>query len=78
MRVWLSPLAARYVRDEANYLRQFSRSAAQHFVEQIKDVRKHLSMFAEAGFVEDGLPIPGIRRLIRGGYRFGYRVSRRS
>lgn len=75
MRVRLSPRAADYVRQETAYLAQHSKGAAISFVEMNKQVRQHLGQFAEAGFSEPGLPIEGMRRLIRNGYRFDYRLG---
>ncbi|MCP8885378.1 type II toxin-antitoxin system RelE/ParE family toxin [Devosia sp. XJ19-1] len=74
MRVRLSPGAASYVRQEAAYLRQYSRAAAAHFADQIKSVRQHLKLFTEAGFADAGLPMPGMRRLVRDGFRIDYRL----
>lgn len=74
MKVRLSRNAADYVRQEAAYLRQHSRAAAEHFLERVKSVRRDLAGFAEAGFSEEGLPVPGLRRLLRDGYFYDYRV----
>jgi plasmid stabilization system protein ParE len=76
MRVRLSPRAASYVRQEAAYLASHNRGAAIRFVEMIKQVREHLAQFSEAGFSETSLPIKGMRRLIRDGYRFDYRIEK--
>lgn len=67
MKVKLSRNAADYVRQEATYLSQHSRAAAEHFLERVKSVRRDLAGFAEAGFSDDGLPVPGLRRLLRDG-----------
>ncbi|NMA97000.1 MAG: type II toxin-antitoxin system RelE/ParE family toxin [Phyllobacteriaceae bacterium] len=74
MLVRLSPRAASYVRQEAAYLAQHNKGAAIRFVAMIRQVREHLGQFAEAGFADDSLPIKGMRRLIRDGYRFDYRI----
>jgi plasmid stabilization system protein ParE len=74
MKVRLSRNAADYVRKEATYLRQHSQAAAERFVERVKSVRRDLTQYALAGFSEDSLPIPGMRRLLRDGYRYDYRV----
>lgn len=75
MKVRLSRNAADYVRQEAAYLRQHSRGAAEHFLERVKSVRRDLSSFAEAGFSDEGLPVPGLRRFIRDGYFYDYRLG---
>lgn len=75
MKVRLSRSAADYVRQEATYLRQHSRAAAERFLQKVKSVRRDLAIFAEAGFSEDEHPVPGMRRFIRDGYRFDYRVT---
>lgn len=72
MRVRLSALARAYVKQEATYLRKHNRGAAENFLDRIKTARKDLSRFAEAGFEGEELPIPGMRRLLRGGYRVDY------
>lgn len=75
MKVRLSRNAADYVRQEATYLRQHSRAAAEHFLERVKSVRRDLAGFAEAGFSDEGLPVPGLRRFIRDGYFYDYRLG---
>ena len=74
MKVKLARSAAEYVRHEASYLRQHSRAAAEHFLERVKSVRRDLAGFAEAGFSDEGLPVPGLRRLVRDGYFYDYRI----
>lgn len=70
MKVKLARNAAEYVRHEAAY----SRAAAEHFLERVKSVRRDLAGFAKAGFSDEGLPIPGLRRLVRDGYFYDYRI----
>ena len=69
MKVRLSQNAADYVRQEAAYLRRHSRAAAERFLDRIRSVRRDLADFAEAGFSDDGLPVPNLRRFIRDGCR---------
>ncbi len=71
MRIVLSRSAADYIRKEAAYLRGHSRAAGEAFVARVKAVRRDLTAFAEAGQL---LPVPSVRRLIREGYRFDYRI----
>lgn len=47
------------------------------FLEQVRSVRRDLEQHSQAGFASDDLPIPGLRRLIRDGYRFDYRLTER-
>lgn len=75
MKVLLSRTAADYVLKEAAYLRQHSRAAAERFLDRVRSVRRDLSDFAEAGFSDDGLPVPNLRRFIRDGYRYDYRIG---
>lgn len=75
MKVRLSRNAANYVRKEAAYFRQFSKSRAEHFLERMKTVRRDLVAFVESGFEGDDLPIPGTCRFNRDGYRFDYRIK---
>lgn len=37
-------------------------------------MRRDLAGVAEAGFADDALPIPGLRRFIRDGYFYDYRI----
>ena len=76
MKVRLSQKAADYVRQEASYLRQHSRSAADRFLERVKSVRLDLEDFAQAGFSDRELPVPNLRRFIRDGYRYDYRIGK--
>ena len=76
MKVRLSQKAADYVRQEASYLRQHSRSAADRFLERVRSVRRDLEDFAQAGFSDRELPVPNLRRFIRDGYRYDYRIGK--
>ena len=75
MKVRLSALARTYVRHEAEYLRKHNRGAAENFLDRIKTARKDLGRFAESGFEGEELPIAGMRRLLRGGYRIDYMIA---
>ncbi|WP_116654986.1 type II toxin-antitoxin system RelE/ParE family toxin [Pelagibacterium sediminicola] len=74
MKVRLSTKASDYVRQEAAYLRQHSQGASQRFLMGVRAVKRDLARFPEAGFPDEALPIPGLRRLIRNGYRYDYRI----
>ncbi|MCR6670280.1 type II toxin-antitoxin system RelE/ParE family toxin [Devosia ginsengisoli] len=76
MKVRLSRNAADYVRQEAAYLRQHNRLAAERFLERVKSVRRDLASFAEAGFFDEALPVPGMRRFVRDGYFYDYRAGK--
>ncbi|KRA42242.1 type II toxin-antitoxin system RelE/ParE family toxin [Devosia sp. Root635] len=76
MKVRLSRNAADYVRQEAAYLRQHSRLAAERFLERVKSVRRDLTSFGEAGFSDEKAPVPGMRRIVRNGYFYDYRVEK--
>ena len=75
MRVRLSASARAYLKQEAAYLRDRNRIAANNFLDHMRAARKDLEHFAEAGFEGEALPIPGMRRLIRVGYRIDYKVE---
>lgn len=75
MRVRLARQAADYLRQEALYLRRHSPAAAQRFLDGVKSVRRDLTQYSHAGFVETSLPLPGMRRMIRDGYRYDYSVA---
>ena len=75
MTVRLSASARAYLKREAIYLRSHSRSAASYFLERMKAATKDLELFAESGFQGDTLPMPGMRRLVRDGYRIDYKVE---
>lgn len=66
MRTRLSSEAAAYLRTEAKYLRKFSQSAADQFLEAIRAARHNLQQFPEIGSVRDRLPIPGGENTGRG------------
>lgn len=74
MKVRLSARASDYVRQEAAYLRQHSQGAAKRFLDQVKAAKRDIAAFPEVGFPDEALPIPGMRRLIRNGYRYDYRI----
>jgi hypothetical protein len=75
VKVRLSASAKEYVRQETIYLRGHSQAAASNFVDRMKGVRRDLELFADSGFEGDDLPIPGMRRLLRGGYRVDYKIA---
>lgn len=75
MKVRLSASARAYLRQEAVYLRSHNRLAAENFLERIKTARDDLARFSRSGFEGEGLPIPGMRRLLRGGYRIDYKIA---
>lgn len=75
MRVRLARQAADYIRREAHYLRARSPAAAVRFLERVRSVRRDLQDHGHVGFANDDLPIPGLRRLVRDGYRFDYRLT---
>lgn len=74
MKVHLSKRASGYVRQEAAYLRQHSQGAAKRFLDQVKTAKRDIATFPELGSLDEALPIPGMRRLIRNGYRYDYRM----
>jgi plasmid stabilization system protein ParE len=77
MKVRMSDAARSYLRKEAEYLRKHSRTAAKSLSRNMTAARKNLAAFGEIGFEKEGLPIPGMRRLIVGDYLLDYEVSER-
>lgn len=75
MKVRLSASARAYLRQEAIYLRGHNRLAAENFLGRMKAARDGLALFTESGFEGRELPVPGMRRLLRDGYRIDYKVS---
>src|SRR5271166_1851306 len=73
MKVRMSYDARAYLRDEAKYLRKRSPAAARTLTAVMKKARENLANFGELGFTKEGLPIPGMRRLIVGNYLLGLR-----
>jgi len=76
MKVRMSYDARAYLRDEAKYLRKRSPAAASALTAVMKKARENLANFGELGFTKEGLPIPGMRRLIVGNYLLDYEISR--
>ncbi|WEK06401.1 MAG: type II toxin-antitoxin system RelE/ParE family toxin [Candidatus Devosia phytovorans] len=72
MRVRLSPNALHYVKQEGQYLRQHSPSAANAFAQRMKQAMADLSRFSQAGFEDEQSTFPGVRRLVRHGYWIDY------
>ncbi len=64
MKVRMSDDARAYLRDEAKYLRKRSPAAARAVSAAMRKARENLAHFGDLGFAKEGLPIPGMRRLI--------------
>lgn len=75
MIVRFAPEASDYIRREAAYLRRHSTHAAPVFLSRMRAAARDLSAFALAGFPDDDLPVSGIRRLMRHGYRIEYMIE---
>ena len=72
----MSAQAAAYVRREAANLSDFaSRRRAELFLERVKSVGRDVTQFARMGLETDETPLPGVRRLVRDGYRYDYQVE---
>ena len=63
------------LRDEAKYLRKRSPAAAKALTVSMRKARENLATFSELGFAKEGLPIPGMRRVIVGNYLLDYEIS---
>lgn len=70
--VRLSRDAANYVRREAEYLRQHNPMAARKFSVIMKNVRRMLQSFPEAGNRMHGLQITGSLTFVAGDYLLDY------
>ena len=75
MKVRMSDDVRAYLRDEAKYLRQRSPAAARALTAAMRKARQNLANFSELGFAKEGLPVPGMRRLIVGNYLLDYEIS---
>src|SRR5271157_4192879 len=75
MKVRMSDDSRAYLRDEAKYLRKRSPAAARALSAAMRKARENLANFGELGFAKEGLPIPGMRRLIVGNYLLDYEIS---
>lgn len=71
-KVRLSREAADYIRREADYLRQRNPVAAHNFSLAMKEGRRMLESFPDAGSRMHGLQIAGGRTLVIGNYLFDY------
>ncbi|HKI13551.1 MAG TPA: type II toxin-antitoxin system RelE/ParE family toxin [Roseiarcus sp.] len=71
----MSDDARAYLRDEAKYLRKRSPAAARAVSAAMRKARENLARFGELGLAKEGLPIPGMRRLIVGNYLLDYEIS---
>ncbi|MCD2173015.1 type II toxin-antitoxin system RelE/ParE family toxin [Rhizobium sp. C4] len=70
--VRLSKNAANYIRREADYLRQRNPAAARGFSLAIKDAKRTLQSFPQAGNKMHGLQIAGGLTLVMGDYLLDY------
>lgn len=75
MKVRLSGSARAYLHAEAAYLRQYSPRAAKAFLERMADARTNLAKFPDLGRSIEGLPVPGMHRLVVGDYLLDYDVT---
>ncbi len=71
--VVFSPAARSFVHREAIYLRQRNIQAAERFLQRLREMRRLLGRFYEAGF--ETHPIRGMRRLIVDAYIIYYMVE---
>jgi plasmid stabilization system protein ParE len=74
MKVRMSDDARSYLRNEAKYLRKHSPAAAKALTDAMRKARENLTTFGELGFAKEGLPIPGMRRLIVENYLLDYEI----
>ncbi len=73
-KVRLSGPARVYLRNEAHYLRQRSRPAAEAFLSRLVEARKNLGLFPQMGFEKEGLPVRETRSLVVGDYILDYEI----
>lgn len=76
MKVRLSGDARAYLQQEAAYLKARSRAAAENFLARMREARGNLAQFPEMGSEREGLPLPGMRRLVVGAYLLDYEITR--
>lgn len=68
----LSRDAANYVRNETEYLRRRNQAAARNFSTAIKNVKRMLQSFPEAGNRTHGLRVAGSLTFVTGDYLVDY------
>jgi plasmid stabilization system protein ParE len=73
-KVRLSDQAKSYLRTEAAYLRHRSQPAADAFLSRMREARRTLGQFPEAGFEKKEITASGIRRYIVGAYLLDYDI----
>lgn len=74
-KVRLSGNARAFLQREAKYLRERSPSAAEAFLEKLREARRNLAQFPEMGRRKDALPVRGAMRLIVGDYVLEYDLA---
>ncbi|MGB3875070.1 MAG: type II toxin-antitoxin system RelE/ParE family toxin [Shinella zoogloeoides] len=72
IRVKLSKDAANYIRKETEYLGRYSQAAARRFSQEMREAKRLLQTFPEAGNRMHGLLIAGDRTLVAGDYLLDY------
>jgi plasmid stabilization system protein ParE len=75
VKVLFSPRARDYVRQEATYLTDRNRAAAERFRHDINQFVKALSQFPAMGPEAADLPFPGARRFVVGDYLIHYEIG---
>ena len=71
-KVRLSGNARAFLQREAKYLRERSPTAAEAFLERLREARRNLAQFPEFGRRKAALPVEGAMRLIVGDYILDY------
>jgi plasmid stabilization system protein ParE len=57
------------------FVAKIGSGAAKALTAVMRKARENLATFGELGFAKEGLPIPGMRRLIVGNYLLDYEIS---
>lgn len=73
--VRLSGNARAFLQREAKYLRERSPSAAETFLNRLREARRNLSQFPEIGRRKSAVPIDGMLRLVVGDYILDYELT---
>jgi plasmid stabilization system protein ParE len=73
MKVVISRDAAKYLRDERNYIGRFDARAAEATMRQIQDAFKTLAAYPNAGSL--ALPLEGRRRYVTAPYVIDYSLT---
>jgi plasmid stabilization system protein ParE len=74
--VTVSTAAAEFIRKEARYLKERSPQAARNFLEDVRGIKRQLSLFPESGPFNTFPGYIGSRKIVMGNHVVMYDVGR--